>query len=227
MPNKRTVPGQGANLDHGWDGSFDDARLDTPTFHRNHVPIVEVLKRHIPAHETGLALEIGSGSGQHVTGFASAFPNLSWMPTDPDSRHRESIAAWRAATAAPNVAAPVSLDASANNWPISAPRTLRLIVCINVLHIAPWAVTQGILAGADKYLAPDGHLLVYGPFKQDGRHTAESNAAFDENLRARNSSWGIRDLSEIERLAEQHNLAPQAPAMMPANNLTLVFRRIA
>ena len=204
---------------------FDATRLDTPTFHRNHRPIVDVIRGHIAVDVEGHAIEVGSGSGQHVVGFARAFPNLIWHPSDPDPRHRASIDGWRVSSGLEaNITDALDLDASQPNWN-DIPATCAAIVSINVLHIAPWEVTTGLLAGAGRHLADMAALFIYGPFKRDGAHTAESNVAFDQSLRARNPDWGIRDIVDLVDVAQDHGLQLADTAPMPANNFTLVFRR--
>lgn len=216
---------RGAIRDRAWRAGSDDARLDTPTFHRNHDPIAGVLQNHLNADTTGMALEVGSGSGQHIIGFAGKFPGLHWIPSDPDFRHRTSIDAWTHASEASNVAPALDLDMRSGAWTLPDVQSFHAILCINVLHIAPWSVTKGLLECAGELLDHEGAMFVYGPFKKDGQHTAPSNEAFDASLRARNEHWGIRDLTDIEALAKTRNLRLVEAAPMPANNFTLVFRR--
>jgi SAM-dependent methyltransferase len=196
-----------------------DARRFAPAAARNREPILDVLRAHLPA--SGTALEIASGSGEHAVAFAAAFPTLVWQPSDPDPANRASIAAWIAAAGTPNLLPPIDLDATAEIWPLA---TADAVVCINMIHIAPWAACLGLLRGAARLLAPGGLLYLYGPFKRDGAHTAPSNAAFDESLRARDPAWGVRDLGEVIEAAE--GFAPPAVVAMPANNLSVLFRRV-
>jgi hypothetical protein len=201
-------------------------RLDAPAFHRNHRAISAVLARHLGG-ATGDAVEIGSGSGQHVVAFAADFPGLGWWPSDPLSVHRASIDAWRLEAGAANIRPAVAIDAAAD-WRLGEPgmppgRDLAAIVCINVLHVAPWAVAEGLLAGAGRHLARHGRLFVYGPFTRDGVHTAPSNAAFDASLRTADPAWGVRDVGRIETAARDRGLRLLEIADMPANNLTLVL----
>ncbi len=217
-------PGNG-----GVGANTSDGRLDAPAFHRNHGPILEVLRRHL-AGSSGLVLEIGSGTGQHVVAFAEAFPALVWQPSDIDERHLASIAAWRRASGLANIASPARLDATAADWPAAIPELaterLRALIAINVVHIAPWRVAEGLFAGAERHLrAGDGLLVLYGPYKRDGAHTAPSNAAFDASLRRQNPAWGVRDVADVAALGRRHGLALEEINEMPANNLTLVFRR--
>jgi cyclopropane fatty-acyl-phospholipid synthase-like methyltransferase len=194
--------------------------LAAPAVARNREPILAVLRRVLS--EPGLVLEIASGSGEHAVYFAAALPHLTWQPTDPDPEARASIAAYRAATALPNVLPPLALDAAASRWPMTQADAL---VSINMIHIAPWAATEGLMAGAKRLLPAGGVLFLYGPFREHGQHTAPSNAAFDESLRARNEEWGVRDLAEVAALASRHGLALEERVAMPANNLSVVFRR--
>jgi SAM-dependent methyltransferase len=205
-----------------------DGRLDAPAFHRNHAPIWSVLSRHLGAL-SGDVLEVGSGTGQHVVAFARDTPGIVWWPSDPNDAHLRSIAAWRAHAGLHNVRAPMRLDLLAPDWGIDRalglPAELSAIVCLNVLHIAPWGVAEGLLRGAARLLRPDGRLFVYGPFMRDGRHTAPSNAAFDQSLRAGNPEWGVRDTRDLGALAERFGLRLAEIVEMPANNLVLVFDR--
>jgi SAM-dependent methyltransferase len=207
----------------------DDGRLDAPAFHRNGAPIRAVLER-VLAGRSGHILEVGSGTGQHVLAFARALPRLTWWPSDPAPAHRRSIDAWRRASGLANVMAPVDLDAAQPAWPLGTsgfpPDTeLAAILCINVLHIAPWAVAEGLFAAAARHLARDGHLILYGPYAMHGAHTAESNAAFDASLRTQDARWGVRDIDDIAALALANGLAVAETVPMPANNFTLVVSR--
>jgi len=194
--------------------------LTAPAVARNRQPILAVLRRVLPAR--GLVLEIASGSGEHAVYFAAALPHLTWQPTDPDPEARDSIAAYRAAAQLPNLLPPLALDAASPNWPVAQS---DMIVSINMIHIAPWAAAEGLMAGAERLLPAGGMLFLYGPFREHGQHTAPSNAAFDESLRTRNREWGVRDLDEVAALASQHGLALEERVAMPANNLSVVFRR--
>jgi SAM-dependent methyltransferase len=194
--------------------------LSSPAAARNREPILAVLRRVLP--ERGVVLEIASGSGEHAVHFAAALPQLTWQPTDPDSEARESIAAYRAAAQLPNLMPPLPLDSTSPTWPVTQ---ADAIVAINMIHIAPWAAAEGLIAGAERLLPTGGVLYLYGPFREHGQHTAPSNAAFDESLRARNREWGVRDLDEVAALAGQHGLALEQRVTMPSNNLSVVFRR--
>jgi hypothetical protein len=167
-------------------------------------------------------LEIASGTGEHAVWFSTALPGVTWQPTDQDPEALRSIAAWRDTAGPLNLLAPLCLDAAADSWPVARSDA---VVAINLVHIAPWTVTQGLIAGAARVLTPGGLLYLYGPFREGGVHTAASNAAFDADLQARDPSWGIRDLDEIAALAVRHGMMGPERIAMPANNLSVVFRR--
>jgi hypothetical protein len=197
-----------------------DRRLYFPHVARNREPILEVLRRVLPPN--GLALEIASGGGEHAAYFASNLPSLLWQPTDANSEMFESIAAHRAAANTANLLAPLHLDVTSEQWPVERADAL---VCCNMIHISPWAATEGLIAGAGRTLPRDGLIYLYGPYKIDGRHTAPSNQDFDARLRAQNPLWGVRDLTDVASLAERHGLELAETVAMPANNLSVVFRR--
>lgn len=197
--------------------------LSSPATARNKDLILEVLRQHFPA--SGLVLEIASGAGEHALHMAANLPGLTWQPTDPDPQALASIAAWRAQAGSANLLAPVELDAARPDlWPVNA---ADAIVCINMIHISPWAATEGLFAGAGRLLPAEGVLVTYGPYLEDAVETAPSNLAFDASLKSRNPAWGIRRREDVEALAAGHGLALQARIAMPANNLSLVFRRSA
>lgn len=173
---------------------------------------------------TGLVLEIASGTGEHAVHFAAAFPDLRFQPSDPDTEARASIEAWRRHTALPNLAPPIAIDVCDPGWSDPLP-DLAALICINMVHIAPWPATRGLFTGAATRLEAGRPLYLYGPYRTGGRHTAASNANFDESLRARNPEWGVRDLESVQRLAEQSGFATEAVVPMPANNLSVVLRR--
>jgi SAM-dependent methyltransferase len=197
-----------------------DRRLYFPHVARNREPILEVLRRVLPRQ--GLVLEIASGGGEHAAYFASNLPGVLWQPTDANSEMFESIAAHRAAAGVANLLAPLHLDVTSEQWPVERADAM---VCCNMIHIAPWAAAEGLITGAGRTLPRGGVLYLYGPYKIDGRHTAPSNQDFDASLRARNPLWGVRDLAEVSRLAERHGLALAETVPMPANNLSVIFRR--
>jgi len=193
-----------------------EVRKHAPATLRNRGAIAEVLRGLLPP--AGLVLEIASGSGEHVAYFAEEFPALDWQPSDPDATALASIAAWSAGLR--NVRLPLMIDAAADVWPVAAADAL---LCINMVHIAPWAATLGLLAGARRLLAPGGPLILYGPFLQSDVPTAPSNAAFDASLRARDPAWGLRALEEVAAAARDFTL--EQGIAMPANNLVVVLRR--
>jgi SAM-dependent methyltransferase len=198
-----------------------DPRRFAPATFRNREPIYAVLKRHLPLH--GHVLEIASGTGEHVVHFANACgPGLTFQPSDPDPAARASIDAWGADSGCRNVLPAIALDAASNIWPVEA---ADAVLCINMVHIAPWQAAVGLFRGAGRLLAPDGFLFLYGPFRRGGCHTAPSNEAFDEGLRQKNSEWGVRDLEAVIELAEGNGFGPPEIVEMPANNLSVIFRR--
>jgi hypothetical protein len=189
---------------------------------RNQGPILEVLRGVLPAR--GTVLEIASGTGQHVVHFAAALPVLSWQPSDADAGHRAVIVARLATASLPNVRAPLALDVHDARWSLAQP--VDAIVCINMIHVAPASATTALIGGAQRALDPGGAglLFLYGPFRQGGRHTAPSNAAFDASLRARDPAWGVRDLEDVTGQAAAAGFARIAVVAMPANNLSVVYR---
>lgn len=207
-----------------WSAGDGKPLRDAPHARRNRDPILAVLARVLPA--AGTVLEIGSGTGQHLAWFAPRLPGLDWQSSDTDAEMRGSIAAWAADCAAANLRAPLDIDVSAADWERNPGlEDIVAILSCNLIHIAPWRACEGLLAGAGRLLAPGGVLVLYGPFKRGGVHTAPSNAAFDASLRGRDPAWGIRDLEAVARLAESHGLALDEVIEMPANNLSLIFRR--
>jgi len=206
-----------------------DGRLDAAAFHRNHAPIWTVLQKFL-AGKSGDVVEAGSGTGQHVVHFATHTPDIIWWPSDFNERHIKSIEAWRAHSALPNIRPPLRIDLSDPAWSSamhdgSGPGELLAVFCANVIHIAPWRVAEGLFAGAGRYLRSDGRLFLYGPFKRDGKHTAMSNAVFDTSLREQDAEWGVRDIADLEKLADGVGLALVETVPMPANNMILVFGR--
>jgi hypothetical protein len=196
------------------------ARLYSPAAERNRQPILEQLQRLLPAR--GRALEIASGSGQHVAHLAAGLPGWTWQPSDRHAEGFASIADWCAGLA--NVAAPCVLDVTAPVWPVGE---VDAIYCANMLHASPWATCAGLMNGARRHLAADGLLITYGPYRVGGAHTADSNAAFDADLRARDPAWGVRDLEAVEQAAQAAGLRLQERMAMPSNNQLLVFTRVA
>jgi hypothetical protein len=213
-------------VEFGKDGTPppQEGRLDAPAFHRNHEPIWRVLGPDLERAD-GAALELGSGTGQHATTYAARTPRLTWYPSDLREAHLTSIAAWRGHVSVANLAAPQRIDLGDSRWTWTPGGELTAMLAINVLHIAPWAVSENLLAGAARYLSRQGRLFVYGPFRRDGAHTAESNASFDASLRAQHPGWGVRDTGDLAALAAANGLALARIEPMPANNFVLVFAR--
>jgi SAM-dependent methyltransferase len=199
-----------------------NAKQHAPATLRNREPIAAVLARELP--ESGTVLEIAAGTGEHAVFFAERFLALAWQPSDPSPDALASIAAYRKDYPGQNLAAPVLLDAAAPaDWPVAG---ADAIVCINMVHISPWAATEGLLAGAGRLLAAGGGpLILYGPFLEQGVETAPSNLDFDASLKARDPRWGLRQAEELDRLAAQHGMARSARYGLPANNIMLVYRR--
>jgi SAM-dependent methyltransferase len=197
-----------------------DPRLHYPHVARNRGPILDVLRNILPSR--GLVLEIASGSGEHAVYFAEQMPALVWQPTDPDPRALTSIAAHCADAGLPNLLPPFRLDVTSAQWPLER---ADAVMCNNMIHIAPWSACRGLIAGAARVLPAGGLLYLYGPYRVDGRHTAPSNQAFDAQLRAQNTAWGIRDLADVTALAERHGLGLAETVAMPANNFSVIFRR--
>lgn len=198
-----------------------DPRRFAPATLRNRDAIQSLLGPRLPPR--GLVLEIASGSGEHVVHFArSNPPELIFQPSDPTPEARASVDAWAASAGAPNVRPALDLDASAANWPVD--RT-DAILCINMIHISPWAATEGLMRGAARILPVGGLLYLYGPYRRAGKHTSPSNASFDEDLRAQNPAWGVRDLEDVSALALSNGFHGPEIFQMPANNLSLIFRR--
>jgi SAM-dependent methyltransferase len=193
----------------------------SPAAARNRDPIAEVLRPRLPA--VGTVLELASGSGEHAVHNARAFPRLDWQPSDFDLQALASIAAWRRQTELPNLLEPVRIDATApETWPLAR---ADAVVCINMIHISPWAATEGLMRGASRLLPPGGGLFLYGPYLEDGVETAPSNLAFDQSLKDRDPRWGLRRLEEVTALAAAHGLAFEERIAMPANNLVVIYRK--
>lgn len=212
-----------------------DARQYAPATQRNQEPILEVLLQVLPP--SGTVLEISSGTGEHAVFFAPRLIGKKWIPSDPNPLARASIAAWREQCSTNNLYPPLALDVCDSVWVIERdelPESLQgidlkhdpivAIVNINMIHIAPWSACLGLMAGAGRILPPGGILYLYGPFKQGGRHTAASNAAFDESLQMQNPEWGVRDLDDVVAVAQKQHLSLIKTYAMPANNLSVIFQ---
>lgn len=197
--------------------------LASPATARNTAPILEVLKAHLPAR--GQVLEVASGAGEHAVAFARALPGVEWTPSDPSGEARASITAWAEAAGLTNLRPPLALDMlDETGWPEGP---VEAVVCINMVHISPWAATEGLMRLAGRVLRrPGGLLVLYGPYREADVELAPSNAAFDASLKARNPDWGLRDRADVEAAAKAEGLVLTRRVEMPANNLTLLFRAI-
>lgn len=195
-------------------------KRSAPATERNREPIAAVLRQVLP--ERGTLLEVASGTGEHAVYFAGLFPHLLWQPTDPDPEALASIEAWRVAAGLVNIIEPLRLDAAEEPWPVAA---ADAILCVNMVHISPWAATVGLMRGAGRLLPAGAPLILYGPYRRGGVQTAPSNESFDASLRARNPQWGLRELEAVAAEAASRGLRLERVVEMPANNLTLLFRR--
>jgi cyclopropane fatty-acyl-phospholipid synthase-like methyltransferase len=200
-----------------------DARQHSPSAARNREPILAVLRRALPPNAA--VLELASGSGEHAVWFARALPGVRWQPSDASAEARASIAAWIESEGLGNVAAPLDIELAAPVWGVEGQAPFDALVAINVIHIAPWDATLGLMAGAGRLLADDGVLFTYGAYKRDGRHTAPSNEAFDHWLKQRDERFGVRDVADVEAAARAQGLLMQEVVQMPANNAALLFKR--
>lgn len=200
-------------------------KQSSPASERNRWPILEALAPLLPP--AGRILEVASGPGVHIVTFAQAHPELHWQPSDPDPAARRSIAAWAAETGLANVAPPLDLDVTRPDWPDLAGDGAGYdgLIAINLLHVAPWAACEGLMAGAAQLLSPGSFLLIYGPFLRDGRHNSEGNRQFDRALRARDPALGLRDVNDVAACAAGYGLTLERVVEMPANNRSLVFRQ--
>ena len=203
-----------------------DARLHAPATRRNRDPILDVLRQVLP--KSGTVLELGSGSGEHVIHFAEQLPDLTWLPSDTDPEALASIRAWREDAGLSSILPPAAIDATAVSWDLpDLTGALVAVLAINLIHIAPWETTAGIIQGSARHLAHDGVLILYGPYKRGGRHTAPSNQSFDDMLRRHDPEWGVRDLDAVAELAGHYEFTLDRVVDMPSNNLSVVFRHQA
>jgi Protein of unknown function (DUF938) len=209
-----------------------DARQFAPATERNREPILAALQQVLP--DSGLILEIASGTGEHASFFTPQLAPRYWLPSDANADALASIQAWRQLTSSPYLLAPIALEVSQSDWSqivresktfLSVDAPLAAIVNINMIHISPWSATLGLMAGAGTMLPPGGILYLYGPYRQKGKHTAPSNQTFDEMLMARDPSWGVRHLEDVIAAAAEHRLDWQETIAMPANNLSVIFKR--
>lgn len=198
-----------------------DKRMFSPSAARNSAPILAIMKQVIP--KQGNVLEVGCGTGEHAVCFAEAMPDITWQPSDPDLSSRVSTLSWITFKGLNNVHAPLDIDVCSKEWGVEPLMPFDVIISINMIHIAPWQATLGLFAGAGRLLRPDGVLLLYGPFMRNGIHNVPSNEAFDESLKASNPSWGLRNIEDLERVAEASGLRLSDTIEMPANNNVLLF----
>lgn len=200
-----------------------EGALASPASVRNAGPILEVLKAHLPAR--GRVLEIAGGSGQHSVAFAGALPGLSWTPSDPSPQARASMVAWSGQANLPNLNAPLALDMlDEAGWPTEQ---TDVVICINMIHISPWAATEGLMRLAGRILRrPGGLLVLYGPYREAEVELAPSNAEFDLSLQRRDPDWGLRDRDAVVAEAQAAGLALTQRIAMPANNIMLLFRAV-
>jgi SAM-dependent methyltransferase len=197
-----------------------NVRRYAPAVERNQDVILDVLRRHLGSRRR--ILEVASGSGEHVLHFARAFPGCDFWPSDPDPTARASIDAWVAHVGLGNIRPAIALDVTAEPWPVAS---ADAVLCINMVHISPWAATIGLLRGAARVLAPGGLLYLYGPYRRAGAHTAPTNETFDRSLRARDPAWGIRDLESVAEQATSAGFSGPHIEAMPANNFSVIFAR--
>lgn len=197
-----------------------DPRLRAPSAQRNRDAILAILSDVLPS--SGLVLEIASGSGEHAVHFASALTGLTFQPSDPSPDAVASIAAWTAESGLRNIQPPLVLDATAPDWPIE---TADAILCINMIHIAPWAAAEGLFRQAGRLLKQGQPLYLYGPYRRPGRPPEPGNAAFDESLRSRDPAWGLRKLDAVAALGTKEGFGAPEIVEMPANNLSVIFRK--
>ena len=196
-----------------------DARRSAPAALRNRDPIADVLGKWLP--QSGLVLEIASGTGEHAVHFATRFPQLDWQPSDVHADALSSIRAWREGAALPNLREPVLLDAAAEHWPIEH---ADAVLSINMVHISPWSSALGLIGGAARALSDGGPLILYGPWLKGDVETAASNLDFDRDLRRRDPQWGLRQVEDFAAAAAQRGFELIESRAMPANNMMLLFR---
>jgi len=197
-----------------------DGKWFIPAAERNKGPILDILARVLPRQ--GVVLEVASGTGQHVVHFAKALPGLAWQPSDPDPELRASIALHVKEQQLANVNPPIDLEVTRLPWPL---QTADAVVCINMIHVAPWSATPALFKGAKALLSAQHVLLLYGPYRRFGQHTSKSNEQFDSDLRAQDPEWGLRDLEAVSEAAASSAFMLDEIVEMPANNFSLIFKR--
>jgi hypothetical protein len=198
-----------------------DKRQFASATERNREPILQVLQQFFPSE--GAVLEIAAGTGQHAHFFTSHFPSLVWYPSDHHSVCRDSIQAWQDFEPRANLQSPLNIDVTQENWWEIITAKIKVIVCINMIHISPWSACLGLFKGAQILLENGGILYLYGPYFQEGKVTAPSNVEFDHYLRSQNEKWGLRNLEEVILMAQKHNFQLKEIVPMPANNLSVIF----
>lgn len=196
-------------------------KRQAPAAARNRQPILDVLQARLPRE--GLVLEVASGTGEHIVHYATARPELTFQPSDPDVDARASVDDWVRTLGLANVRPALEIDVTARTWPVER---ADAVLCCNMIHIAPWEAAVGLVAGAARLLPPGGLFYLYGPYRQGGRHTAPSNEAFDADLKRRNPAWGVRDIEAVIDLAGAQGFSTPEIVEMPANNLSLLFNRL-
>ena len=203
---------------------YKDYRQHAPATRRNRESILSILKKIIP--RPGLVLEIASGSGEHAAWFTQNLPGILWQPSDIDPSCHYSIKMWANDISQPSVLPPLTIDASNPDWPVhELVDDLNAIVCINMIHIAPWEACKGLMQGARRFLPSGGILYLYGPFHQSHMTTVKSNIKFDQSLQQQDTRWGIRHLDKVKETADENDLIHTDTIEMPANNLSVVFTR--
>ncbi len=207
-----------------------DGLPHAPATLRNRGPILDVLVRVLPRE--GAVLEIASGTGEHAAWFAERLSHIDWQPSEPDARLRQAIVGRAANAGLVNLRPPLAIRADDPDWGVgvgagaaAGGAGIDAVVCINMTQVAPWSAIEGLFTGAARTLEPGGVLYVYGPFKRGGRHTSPGNAAFDDGVRAQNPEWGVRDTDDLDTLAKANGFAPAELVEMPANNLSLIYRK--
>jgi SAM-dependent methyltransferase len=196
-------------------------KRQAPAAARNRQPILDVLQPRLPRE--GLVLEVASGTGEHIVHYATARPELTFQPSDPDVDARASVDDWVRTLGLANVRPALEIDVTARTWPVER---ADAVLCCNMIHIAPWEAAVGLVAGAARVLSLGGLFFLYGPYRQGGRHTAPSNEAFDADLKRRNPAWGVRDIEAVIDLAGAQGFSTPEIVEMPANNLSLLFNRL-
>ena len=210
-------------------GTKEDGRQFAPAAERNKDFVLEALKENLP--KSGTVLEIASGTGEQAVYFTSKLAPLKWQPSDYEDDKLISIAAWQKFQPTKGVLPPLKIDTSDDVWACEAPevmeaiKPINAIVCINMIHIAPWEAGLGLIKGAGRILNKGGVFFLYGPYMRGGKHTAPSNEAFDDRLKGRDASWGLRDIDDVTATAKTHGLKLKKVMDMPANNFSIIYEK--